>query len=282
MKIHITSMMMTILMVSVGYSVIAQEDSESGKTHRVLTMSRQSTSSIKVNKSFEKDIIAPDKTPIQQEQSPYTLLSKDFYYIAGKPTWAYPYDKIIHKPLSSVFPENKNNENFKKRLFSIKEVSFQADIEARIYFQSGEHTLASRNRVQFQNLLKVIHETLTKHEEEHPEEDFYVWVSIKGFTDKVPFYANQPIRERQQSNLKLSRQRADQVATYLKADLGQRVKHLNIKSEGLGEITPPHTSEIQVKDAHRRLCLVTVHFYPVEDVEDFHEQHKDLSIIPGR
>ncbi len=279
MSIKLTGM--TILMVFAGFYVHAQEDSEPNKNHRTLTMSRQSTVTLKANKSLLKEIKAANKTAVQDKQSAYTLLSKDFYYIAGKPTWSYPYDKIIHKPLANISPKDKNGTSFKKRLFTIKETPFQADIEARIYFQSGEHTLASRNKIQFDNLLRVIHETLSKHQEQHPNEDFYVWISIKGFTDPQPFYANQPTQEREKSNLNLSKQRAKQLEIYLKLELKQKVKYLKIESEGWGEALPPHISPIQIEDAHRRLCLVMVHFYPVNQ-EDMHQQDKDLSIIPGR
>jgi outer membrane protein OmpA-like peptidoglycan-associated protein len=270
---------LTLLVLCTTVFAFGQNVVKTSTNHRILTMSREVSAITKMNKVFVKEINSAQKSNYQDKQSPYSLLGKDFYYIAGKPTWAYPYDKIIHKPLSNISPSLKNNHSFQGRLFEVKETTFQADIEAKVYFQSGEHTLANRNQIQFQNLLKVIHETLSEHEEAHPEESVKVWVEIQGFTDSRPFYANQPVKERQSSNLKLSEQRADQVATYLKVDLQKRVYNLSIQSKGMGEALPPHAYQSSIDDSQRRLCVVIVHFSPIDNPSESNLITEDDTLV---
>ncbi len=274
--------LMCLLLIQSQNMLFAQENPISS-TPRVLTASQVNSSQHQQNKTIKKSLIAIKQTTKSNTHLSHSLRSKEFHYVGGKPVWVLPYDKNIHKPLSSISSDFKQQAMFYKSLYQIKEIPFQADIEAKIFFQSGEHTLSARNQVQFQNLLKVIEQTLLEHPQKDLRHAIKINIEVAGFTDSKPFYAKQPQEQRRKSNLALSQKRAEQVATYLLNALDEKVSQISVKSEGYGETLPPFGTQQLISDEQRRLCLVKVYFSSLENIlPSISPAYEDLSTMPGR
>lgn len=280
-KINNYTGLMCLLLIQSQMMLFAQE-SPKATVPRILTASQVKSSQHLHNKIIPKQLTAFKQTLKSNAHLSHTLLGKKFHYVAGKPIWVLPYDKYVNKPLSSINSDFKQENTFYKSLYQVQEVPFQADIEAKIFFLSGEHTLSSRNQVQFKNLLKVIYQTLQAHLQKDPRYALKINIEVAGFTDSKPFYAHQPQEERKKSNLVLSQKRAEQVAAYLLKDLSSEGVQISVKAEGFGEVLPSFGTQELMPDEQRRLCFVKVYFSPQKIVPTKYPLYDDLSTMPGR